>query len=123
LPPRRQYAIGMVFLPADPEARIACEAALEQVATDEGQRVLGWRDVPVQPEHLGRLARERAPVIRQLFIARRRVVPSAFERKLYRIRKLAENRGRERGVDSWGRFHVASLSAETIIYKGLLLPR
>ncbi|MET0406181.1 MAG: hypothetical protein ABW123_27430, partial [Cystobacter sp.] len=45
LPPRRQYAIAMVFLPADPEARIACEAALEQVTTDEGQRVLGWRDV------------------------------------------------------------------------------
>ncbi|HZI06315.1 MAG TPA: glutamate synthase central domain-containing protein, partial [Archangium sp.] len=90
---------------------------------DEGQRVLGWRDVPVDASHLGRLARESAPVIRQLFVARRRVVPSAFERKLYRIRKLAENRVRERGVDPWGRFHVASFSADTLIYKGLLLPR
>ncbi|EPX61047.1 Glutamate synthase [NADPH] large chain [Cystobacter fuscus DSM 2262] len=123
LPPRRQYAIGMVFLPADPEARIACEAALEQVVTDEGQRVLGWRDVPVQPEHLGRLARERAPVIRQLFVARRRVVPSAFERKLFRIRKLTERRIQDRDLDPDGQFHVASFSAETLIYKGLLLPR
>jgi glutamate synthase (NADPH/NADH) large chain len=123
LPARRQYAVGMVFLPTDAEARIACEAALEQVAADEGQRVLGWRDVPVEPSHLGRLAREGAPVIRQLFIARRRVVPSAFERKLYRIRKLAERRIRERGLDPDGQFHVASLSAETLIYKGLLLPR
>ncbi|MFL5345577.1 MAG: glutamate synthase large subunit [Hyalangium sp.] len=123
LPPRRQYAVAQTFLPTDPYARSVCEAILEEVVVEEGQRVLGWRDVPVAPEHLGPLAREVAPVIRQLFVGRRRVVPSAFERKLYRIRKLAENRVRERGVDSWGRFHVASLSAETIIYKGLLLPR
>ncbi|WP_375767813.1 glutamate synthase large subunit [Archangium gephyra] len=123
LPPRHQYGVAMVFLPSDEEARIACEAALEQVATDEGQRVLGWRDVPVEPSHLGRLAREGAPVIRQLFVARRRVVPSAFERKLFRIRKLAERRIRERSLDPDGQFHVASFSAETLIYKGLLLPR
>ncbi|WP_434383501.1 glutamate synthase large subunit [Melittangium boletus] len=123
LPPRHQYAVGMVFLPADTEARIACEAALEQVTADEGQRVLGWRDVPVEPGHLGKLASEAAPVIRQFFVARRRVVPSAFERKLFRIRKLAERRIRERALDPDGQFHVASFSAETLIYKGLLLPR
>ncbi|WNG40023.1 glutamate synthase large subunit [Archangium violaceum] len=123
LPPRRQYGVGMVFLPSDAEARIACESVLEQVAADEGQRVLGWRDVPVEPSFLGRLAREGAPVIRQFFVARRRVVPSAFERKLFRIRKLAERRINERGLDPEGQFHVASFSAETLIYKGLLLPR
>jgi glutamate synthase (NADPH/NADH) large chain len=123
LPPRRQYAVAQTFLPADSFARSACEQIFEEVIAEEGQRVLGWRDVPVAPEHLGPVAREMAPVIRQLFVARRRVVPSAFERKLYRIRKLTENRIRERGVDRWGRFHVASFSAETIIYKGLLLPR
>jgi len=123
LPPRRQYAVAQMFLPSDPFARTACERIVEEVVAEEGQRVLGWRDVPVAPEHLGPVAREVAPVIRQLFVARRRVVPSAFERKLYRIRKLAENRVRESGADAWGRFHVASFSAETIIYKGLLLPR
>jgi glutamate synthase (NADPH/NADH) large chain len=123
LPQGQKYAVGMVFLPNDAASRRACEAMLEQVATEEGQRVLGWRDVPVGPEHLGSLARSVAPVIRQVFIARRRVVPSAFERKLYRIRKLTENRIRERGLDPEGLFHVASLSAETIVYKGLLLPR
>ncbi|HEX5745596.1 MAG TPA: glutamate synthase large subunit [Archangium sp.] len=123
LPPRHQYGVAMVFLPSDDEARIACEAALEQVTADEGQRVLGWRDVPVEPSHLGKLARDGAPVIRQLFVARRRVVPSAFERKLFRIRKLAERRIRERALDPDGQFHVASFSAETLIYKGLLLPR
>ncbi|RKH39099.1 glutamate synthase large subunit [Corallococcus sicarius] len=123
LPPRRQYGVAQVFLPAEPEARAACEALFEDVVEEEGQRLLGWRDVPVAPEELGPLARQVAPVIRQLFIARRRVVPSAFERKLYRIRKLVENRVQARGVDPQGRFHVASCSSETLIYKGLLLPR
>src|SRR5215217_1440857 len=122
LPPRRQYGVAQVFLPQEVEARAACEAVLEEVVAEEGQRVLGWRDVPVAPEHLGPVAREAAPVIRQLFIARRRVVPSAFERKLYRIRKLTENRVQARGVDPKGRFHLASLSSETLVYKGLLLP-
>ncbi|NNB93076.1 glutamate synthase large subunit [Corallococcus exiguus] len=123
LPPRRQYGVAQVFLPPEPEARRACEALFEDVVEEEGQRLLGWRDVPVAPEELGPLAREAAPFIRQLFIARRRVVPSAFERKLYRIRKLVENRVQARGVDPQGRFHVASCSSETLIYKGLLLPR
>src|SRR5690606_40376045 len=74
-------------------------------------------------ERLGWLGRAVAPAIRQVFVARRRIVPSAFERKLYRIRKLAENRVRASGADPARRFHVASLSAETIVYKGLCLPR
>ncbi|MCE9670164.1 glutamate synthase large subunit [Myxococcus stipitatus] len=122
LPPRRQYGVAQVFLPPEVTSRAACEAVLEEVVAEEGQRVLGWRDVPVAPEHLGPVAREAAPVIRQLFVARRRVVPSAFERRLYRIRKLAENRVQARGVDPRGRFHIASLSSETLVYKGLLLP-
>ncbi|HZI15838.1 MAG TPA: glutamate synthase large subunit [Myxococcus sp.] len=122
LPPRRQYGVAQVFLPVDAEARAACQRAFEQVVAEEGQRVLGWRDVPVEPEHLGPVAREGAPVLRQLFIARRRVVPSAFERKLYRIRKLTENRVQSLGVGPQARFHVASLSSETLIYKGLMLP-
>ena len=123
MPRRRCYAVGQIFLPSDPAARAACEQLLEEVVEEEGQRVLGWRDVPIDPSVLGRIARSVLPVIRQIYVARRRVPPSAFERKLFVIRKLAENRIRERGLDPQGRFHVASLSAETIVYKGLLLPR
>jgi glutamate synthase (NADPH/NADH) large chain len=122
MPRRRCYAIGQVFLPPEPEARAACQRILEEVVVEEGQRVLGWRDVPVRPDQLGPVARAVMPVMRQLYVGRRRVVPSAFERKLFVIRKLAENRIRQRGVDPDGRFHVASLSAETVVYKGLLLP-
>jgi glutamate synthase (NADPH) large chain len=123
MPRRRRYGVGMVFLPQDRKARTACEEVLEEVCREEGQIILGWRDVPCDTSHVGPIAREVLPVIRQPYIRLRRVPPSAYERKLYVIRKLAENRIRERGLDPSGTFHVASLSSETIVYKGLLLPR
>ena len=122
LPRPGRYGVGQVFFPADPERRAACEGILEAVIEEEGQRLVGWRDVPVDTRHLGRIAHSVLPVIRQVFVARRRVVPSAFERKLYVIRKIAERRIREAGIDPDGRFHVCSLSAETLVYKGLLTP-
>ncbi len=121
LPRRKRYGVGMVFLPQDPDQRRACEDAIEAVIREEDQRVVGWRDVPVNPTAVGPQARSNMPVIRQLYVGLRRVVPSAFERKLYIIRKVAENRIREEGLDPDGFFHVASLSTETIVYKGLLL--
>ena len=123
IPRRRRYGVGQVFLPSDPAQRAACERIFEEVVADEGQRMLGWRDVPVLPEFAGTMARSVMPVIRQIYVGRKRVIPSAFERKLYVIRKMTQNRVRQAGVDPEGRFHVASLSGETIVYKGLLLPR
>ncbi|MBK7864927.1 MAG: glutamate synthase large subunit [Archangiaceae bacterium] len=122
MPRRRCYGIAQVFLPTEPGARTACEHALEEAVREQGQVVLGWRDVPTDTAHTGPLARSVLPVMRQLYVGRRRMVPSAFERKLYVIRKLAENRVREQKLDPSGRFHIASCSAETIVYKGLLLP-
>ena len=122
MPRRRRYGIGQVFLPPDPRARAECEKILEEVVVEEGQRVMGWRDVPLDVRHVGPTARAVMPSFRQIYVRMRRVPPSAYERTLYVIRKLAENRIREQGVDPGGYFHVASLSTETIVYKGLLLP-
>ncbi len=122
LPPNRRFAIGQVFLPRDPGLRAACEGLLESAIRDEGQAVIGWRDVPIDLAHVGALARDVLPVFRQIYIRMRRVPPSAWERTLYVIRKLTENRVRERMADPSGTFHVASMSTETVIYKGLLLP-
>jgi glutamate synthase (NADPH/NADH) large chain len=123
MPRRRRYGVGQLFLPQDPEARAACETMIEEVVLAEEQLMVGWRDVPIDERQLGRVAREVLPVFRQVYIARHRCPPSAFERKLFIIRKLIENRVRRSGVDPDNRFHIASLSAETIVYKGLLLPR
>jgi glutamate synthase (NADPH/NADH) large chain len=122
MPRRRRYGVGQLFLPSDDDARERCQAVVEEVVAEEGQRTIGWRDTPVNPEHTGRTARDVLPVFRQIYVARRRVPPSAFERKLFVIRKLIENRIRERGIDPRNQFHIASMSAETIVYKGLLLP-
>ncbi|MCW5807975.1 MAG: glutamate synthase large subunit, partial [Deltaproteobacteria bacterium] len=119
LAPERRFAVGQVFLPEDAGARAACEEIVAQVIAEEGQRLIGWRDVPIDAAHVGPTARAAMPVFRQVFVRMRRVPPSAWERTLFVIRKLIENRVRERGVD----FHIASLSTETIVYKGLLLPR
>ncbi|MBE2252073.1 MAG: glutamate synthase large subunit [Myxococcus sp.] len=122
IPARGAFGVAQVFLPTDPFARGECERMLVEVVEQEGQRVIGWRDVPIDASVLGHVARAVLPVMRQLFISRRRTVPSAFERKLFIIRKLAENRVRASGVDGDSRFHIASCSAETLVYKGLLLP-
>ncbi|MCC7074004.1 MAG: glutamate synthase large subunit [Deltaproteobacteria bacterium] len=123
MPRRRRYAVGQLFLPRDRDARAAAEKIFETVVAEEGQRVLGWRDVPVDERHLGSFARTTCPVMRQVYVARRRLVPAAFERTLYLIRKRVENRVRDELHGFGEQFHVASLSAETIVYKGMLLPR
>ncbi len=118
LPEPGRYAAGMVFLSSQASEREWQEATLERVVAEEGQRVLGWRDVPVDPSRIGRIAREALPTIRQVFVAAAADLEGdAFERKLYVIRRLAENRIRSRGVP----FHAPSFSSRTIVYKGLLL--
>ena len=119
---RRGYGVAQVFLPPEPVQRARCEEIFEETVTSEGQRVIGWRDVPIDSAQVGRIAGQVRPVIRQMFIERRRLVPTAFERKLYIIRKLVEKQIAEAGCDPDEFFHVASMSAETIVYKGLLLP-
>src|SRR5687768_10704729 len=88
LPPAGQYGVGMVFLPRDPASRIACEYEIERAIKDEGQTLLGWRDVPVDNADLAQPAKKLEPVIRQVFIGRGRgfKVIDALERKLYIIR-------------------------------------
>src|SRR5436305_5311106 len=82
LPPAGQYGVGMVFLPRDPASRIACEYEIERVTKDEGQVLLGWRDVPGDNSALAQPALQLEPVIRQVFIrlVRRGTVTHALER-------------------------------------------
>ncbi|MBI3994848.1 MAG: glutamate synthase large subunit, partial [Nitrospirae bacterium] len=122
LPGAGEYGIGMVFLPAVASQRTPCETLIEKIIREEGQRLLGWRDVPVKEANLGDLARQSRPSIRQFFIARDILSEAEFERKLYVIRKRIENAVRRSALEGRGNFYIASLSSGTLVYKGLLLP-
>ncbi len=126
LPPPGEYAVGMIFLPQRGDWRFLCEQMFERIVRSEGQTVLGWRSVPTANGELGHTARIGEPVVRQVFIGRNpdRLIGKdqlAFERKLYVIRKRAENELRYSQVREGDAFYVASLSSRTIIYKGMLM--
>jgi glutamate synthase (NADPH/NADH) large chain/glutamate synthase (ferredoxin) len=121
LPPLGAYGVLMCFLPTDEQARARVQALLEDTVAAEGQRLLGWRDVPVRPEHTGRTAGACRPEIRQLFVAAADGLDQdAFERKLYVIRRVAEQAvaGSE---DATAGFYVTSSSSRTVNYKGMLI--
>src|SRR5947208_8012030 len=118
LPPIGRYGVLMCFLPVDEGARSRLEGLLEATVKAEGQRVLGWRDVPVNPEHTGDVAGSCRPVIRQLFVGAQgpqAADQDAFERKLYVIRRVCELTASEPGL------YVASSSSRTLNYKGMLI--
>ena len=71
LPSLEDYGVGMVFLPRDQGAAVQCERLFERAVTTLGQKLLGWRDVPVNPVGLGASALASRPLIRQVFVARR----------------------------------------------------
>src|SRR5258705_4808039 len=123
LPPAGQYGVGTVFVPRDPASRIACEYEIERAIKDEGQHLLGWRDVPVDNSDLAQPAIQLEPVIRQVFIGRgRRVtVTDALERKLYIIRKSSGHAIQALRLKHGKEFYVPSMSARTLCYKGMLL--
>ncbi len=124
LPDKGEYGVGMLFLPQDASARQALESLVESIVREEGQTLLGWRTVPTDDSTLGESAKASKPFVRQVFIARSADIRDslAFERKLYVIRKRAENAVRTSGMEEAVPFYFASLSSRTIVYKGMLTP-
>ena len=131
LPEPGDYGVAMVFLPRDTGLRAACEEAFGRAVSERGHELLGWRDVPVDRDALGRIARAGEPVIRQAFVGRGTGVAGeaatgaragdAFERSLYVTRKVAEEAMVRAGARIPQDVYVVSLSSRTLIYKGLLL--
>jgi glutamate synthase (ferredoxin) len=132
LPVERGYGAGLIFLPRDAASRLEIEQRFERIVEEEGQRVLGWRDVPTDDRAVGLSARAVEPVFRQIFIGRGRSLPAAgssaegdaaFERKLYVIRKRVEHAVDALPSEDRRSFYVVSLSSRTLIYKGMLTAR
>jgi glutamate synthase (NADPH/NADH) large chain len=122
LPPPGSYAVGMTFLPVEQHQRLQCEGILERIVREEGLTLLGWRDTPVDGAAVGRVARVSQPYIQQIFVGcPAGLREDAFERKLYIVRKRAESEIAASDIEDKEMFYVPSLSARTIVYKGLLL--
>jgi glutamate synthase (NADPH/NADH) large chain/glutamate synthase (ferredoxin) len=125
LPPLGEYGVLMCFLPTDDDARTSVERLLERTVEAEGQRLLGWRDVPVDASQAGTVAGACRPVIRQLFVGAgpEQVAGTAaegggqdsFERKLYVIRRVCELTADRPNL------YIASSSSRTLNYKGMLI--
>ncbi|MEQ6898535.1 glutamate synthase large subunit [Microbacterium sp. KR10-403] len=117
LPPVGEYAAGMVFLPQDASERAAQKSGIEKLAAGENLVVLGWRAVPTDDAHLGKLAYDARPVFEQLFLSRPAIggAPAMsgleLDRRVYRLRKRAQH---ELGA------YFVSLSARTLGYKGMV---
>jgi glutamate synthase (ferredoxin) len=124
LPAVGHYGVGQLFLPKNPADHAAVKSELSKIITNEGQAILGWRDVPVNNASLGKTAVAAEPFMAQVFVGRHAALKdeAAFERKLYIIRKLAEQKIRYGNTVPGGKFfYVASLSARTLTYKGMLM--
>ena len=121
LPHAGGYAAGMVFLPADADDAAKAEQRLAELAAEENLAVLAWRDVPIEPAPLGASARRAMPRLRQVVVAptadapgRPGIDPIGLDRMAFCLRKRVEHE-----VDG---VHIVSLSARTLVYKGMLTP-
>jgi glutamate synthase (NADPH/NADH) large chain len=123
LPGPQDYAVGQLFLPREPVYRQDIERIWWETAREEGLKVLGWRDVPIDETVLGHSVRPTEPFHRQIFISRGPTIrdEAHFERKLFVCRKVISNRVLE-VLGAKGRaYYPVSVSSRTIVYKGLVL--
>jgi glutamate synthase (ferredoxin) len=121
LPEPGRYGVGSIYTSPDPVTREQSRKIFERVVAEEGQKVLGWRDVPTDNSSLGDTAKASEPFMQQVFIERHpNIDEEAFERKLYVIRKLAHTEIHKPEGDTF--WYPSSLSSRTIVYKGMLMP-
>ncbi len=112
-----QFAAGTVFLPTGDQAAAAMRRIVEEAVAHKGLAVAGWREVPVDPSVCGEVALETLPRIEQVFVNAPDNMPrDRFNRRLFLARRRAENRIEDPAS------YIASLSAATISYKGMVMP-
>lgn len=127
LPQAGDYAVAMCFLPQDDASREMIVSVFEKFIKKEGQHLIGWRDVPVTLDGLGKTVLESMPVIRQCIVGRGESCAdqNAFERKILAIRKQTQNPlaalAEKHDMPGLTELYMPSFSTRTIVYKGLLL--
>ncbi len=121
LPEPGHYAVGHIFMPHDSEGHDIIRATMEQVVAEEGQVVLGWRDVPTDNSSLGHTVLPTEPKHVQVFVGRGEAVASEddFERRLFVLRKVISNAIYSAKDPRTSGYYVVSLSCRTLVYKGM----
>ncbi len=126
LPAAGRYAVGNIFLPQTTTEYKKCRSVIESIIREEGQGLLGWREVPVDAKgaDVGPTARMAQPKIEQLFIAAAPGLDQeGFERALYVIRKRFTHKLRgDTSLQDAKQLYACSLSSKVIVYKGMLTP-
>jgi len=122
LPAIGDYGAGLVFLPTSLEDRNIIEQWTEHIIHEEGQKLIGWREVPHEPTKVGHVARSVMPAFKQLFIARGQQTPQEdFDRKLYVIRKRLWYKVYTSMLPQKNFYYFCSLNSHTMVYKGQLM--
>jgi len=124
LPTLGEYAVGMVFLPQKENQRTYCIGVFESEIKKQKMKVLGWRKVPVNRDIVGNIAAQTEPFIMQVFIGKDNleITEHEFNVKLFIARKIAEHTILSSKLSQAQYFYLSSLSLNTLIYKGLLIP-
>ena len=123
LPALGLYGVGLIFLPNDPAQRAIAKETVNKLIVEQGQTLLGWRNVPTDPDgaDIGPSARAASPTFEQLFVATKPgISQDEFERQLFLIRKRASHAIREGKLAQALQFYACSLSSKILIYKGML---
>ena len=123
LPEFGHYAVGVVYVPKDPEAYEETKSIVENCVEEMDQEIIGWRRVPTANDTLGETAKVIEPYVYHLFIKRNPSLKNAmaFERKLFVIRKYAQSLVTNSKVRGTQYFYMPSMSYKTISYKGQLI--
>ena len=126
LPDAGQYAVGNIFLPQSDAEREFCRTTINNIIQEEGQTLVGWREVPTDATgaDVGPAALAAQPRIEQLFVAAAEGLnQEEFERKLYVIRKRFSHKLRgDSSLTEAKQVYACSLSTKVIVYKGMLTP-
>ena len=124
LPNVREYAVGMVFLPQKENQRTYCIGVLESEILKQQLSVIGWRKVPVNRNVVGKIAAQTEPYVMQIFIGKNEleITEHEFNIKLFIARKASEHTISSSKLSQAQYFYLSSLSLNTLIYKGLLIP-
>ncbi len=121
MPPTDQLGVGMVFLPQNATLAQKAREIVTEVLEQENLTVLGWREVPVQPEVLGIQAREHQPHIEQVIVQSSNCQGDELERLLYKVRRRIGKALESTGTLKWSDdFYICSFSSRTIVYKGMV---